>query len=324
MGVGVGLVLVLTIVYLGLDISGKLITHIPPPSFPTFNNFVAEILLCRIPASFSVEIKGKILCGIAGIFLFDLLGIPFGGLIGFFVGSWLGHYFFDQPKEKEQSDSEFKAYQRRQGEFVFHVFRLCAKMAKSDGPINEREVSHMESLMRNQFRMNERGRSQAVKIWKNAKESDDTFDQYARAFYEGFGRDRHHVLNMLDLLFATAAADGSLHPREESLLLRAAGIFQVGRLQYERVKARYYQSRPGNGGPAQQRWSPLDPHYAILGAEPTESLDLIKKKYRALAMQWHPDKMAAKGVSAEALRHAKEKFQQINEAYERITEARKG
>lgn len=267
-----------------------------------------------------MEIKGKIICGIAGIFLFDLLGLPFGGLIGFFVGSWLGHYLFDQPKEKEQSDSEFKAYQRRQGEFVFHVFRLCAKVAKVDGPINDREVSHMESLMRNQFRMNERGRSQAIKIWKNAKESEESFDQYARAFYEGFGRDRHHVLNMLDLLFATAASDGSLHPREESLLLRAAGIFQVGRLQYERVKARYYHNRQTNQAP---RWDPLDPHYAILGAETTDSLDVIKKKYRALALQWHPDKVAAKGLSLEAQRHAKEKFQQINEAYERITEARK-
>ena len=174
--------------------------------------------------------------------------------------------------------------------------------------------------------LNERGRVQAIKIWKSAKESGDTFDTYARAFYEGFGRDRHHVLNMLDLLFSTAAADGGLHPREEELLLRAAGIFQIGRLQYERVKSRFYHSRMGGGGNnsgASQRWSPLDPHYAILGAEPTESLDSIKKKYRALAMQWHPDTMAAKGVSNEAMRHAKEKFQQINEAYERITESRK-
>lgn len=271
-----------------------------------------------------MEIKGKILCGIAGIFLFDLLGVPLGGLIGFFVGSWLGHYFFDQPKEKEASDSEFKAYQRRQGEFIFHVFRLCAKLAKADGPINEREVAHMENLMRHQFRMNERGRLQAVKIWKNAKESNDTFDQYARAFFEGFGRDRHHVLNMLDLLFSTAAADGGLHPREEELLLRAAGIFHIGSLQFERIKARFYHSRTGGagGGHQQSRWDPLDPHYAILGADSNDSLDAIKKKYRALAMQWHPDKMAAKGASAEALRHAKEKFQQINEAYERIVDAR--
>jgi len=269
-----------------------------------------------------VELKGKVVCGIAGIILFtQLVRHPLSGFIGFLVGSWIGHYLFDRPKETKQSDSEFRAYQRRQGEFVFHVFRLCAKIAKSDGPINDQEVSHMERLMRQQFRMNEQGRAQAIKIWKNAKESNDSFDQYARAFYEGFGRDRHHVMNMLDLLFATAAADGALHPREENMLLRAAGIFQVGRLQYERVRSRYYQSRSKNQ--PQQRWSPLDPHYAILGAEPTDSIEVVKKKYRALALQWHPDKVAAKGLSTEAQRHAKEKFQQINEAYERIMGARK-
>ena len=266
----------------------------------------------------ALELKGKLLSGLAGIFVFDLLGIPFGGLFGFLLGSILGHYLFDRPRE-DASESEFKAYQRRQGAFFFHVFRLCAKMAKSDAPINRQEVSHMEYLMRNQFRMNERGRAQAIKIWKAAKDSTDSFDQYARDFYEDFGRERHHVLNMIDLLFAMAACDGGLHPREETLLLRAGGIFHISRMQYDRIKSRYYHSK---STAQQQRWTPLDPHYAILGAQPADTLEVIKKKYRALAVQWHPDKMAAKGASPEALRHAKEKFQQINEAYEKIIEVR--
>lgn len=267
----------------------------------------------------SLELKGKIICGLAGIFLFDLLGIPFGGLIGFIVGSLAGHFLFDQPKESAVADAEFKAYQRKQGEFLYHVFSLCAKIAKADGAVNRQEIAHMEFLMRNQFRMNDRGRAQAIKIWKQAKDSIDPFDHYARAFYRDFGRERHHVMNMMDLLFAMSAADGTLHPREEMTLLRAAGIFHIGRLQYERLKSRYYQSKSA----PPQRWMPLDPHYAILGAQPTDSLDVIKKKYRALAMKWHPDKIASNGSSPEVTRHAKEKFQQINEAYEKIVEARK-
>lgn len=270
-----------------------------------------------------MEIKGKLLCGIAGVVLFDLSGMPLGGLVGFVVGSYVGHYLFDLPKARKEEESEFRAYQKRQGQFFYHVFTLCAKMAKADAPVNRQEVSHMEYLMRNQFRMNDRGRAQAIRVWKQAKDSTEPFDQFARAFYQDFGRERHHVNNMLDLLFAMAACDGPLHPREEELLLRAAGVFQISRLQYERIKGRYYHTRSSSSAGSQQRWSPLDPHYAILGAQPTDSLDLIKKKYRALAMEWHPDKVAGKGLSAEAMRHAKEKFQQINEAYEKITEARK-
>lgn len=266
-----------------------------------------------------MELKGKLIGGLIGLFLFDLAGVPFGGIIGFALGSLVGHFLFDQPKQTSAADAEFKAYQRKQGEFLYHVFSLCAKLAKADGAVNRQEIAHMEYLMRTQFRMNDRGRAQAIKIWKQAKDSMTPFDEYARAFYRDFGRERHHVMNMMDLLFSMSAADGGLHPREEAVLLRAAGIFHIGRLQYERLKSRYYQTKSA----PQQRWTPLDPHYAILGAQPSDSLEVVKKKYRALAMKWHPDKMIANGASPEAMRHAKEKLQQINEAYEKILEARK-
>lgn len=267
----------------------------------------------------SLELKGKLIGGLIGLFLFGLAGVPFGGLFGFILGSVFGHFLFDEPRRTSAADAEFKAYQRKQSEFLYHVFSLCAKLAKADGAINRQEIAHMEYLMRTQFRMNDRGRAQAIKIWKQAKDSVTPFEEYARVFYRDFGQERHHVMNMMDLLFSMSAADGGLHPREEAVLLRAAGIFHIGRLQYERLKSRYYQTKSA----PQQRWTPLDPHYAILGAQPTDSLEVVKKKYRALAMKWHPDKMIAQGASSEAMRHAKEKLQQINEAYEKILEARK-
>ncbi len=253
------------------------------------------------------------------MFICDLIGLPFGGLIGFVLGSVAGHYIFDQPKEKTAENAEYDAYQRRKGTFLYHVFTLCAKIAKVDGAINRQEIAHMEHLMRNQFRMSDRGRGSAIKIWKQAKESNEPFEVYARAFYNDFSAERHHVNDMMDILFSMAAADGGLHPHEEDILLRAAGTFHVGRLQYERIKARYFHVPPSQ----QQRWTPLDPYYAILGVKPTETLDGIKKKFRALAMEWHPDRLTAQGASAERLRHGKEKFQQINDAYEKIVDARK-
>lgn len=265
-----------------------------------------------------MEVRGKILAGITGMILCDLAGLPMGGLIGFFLGAIIGHVFFDRRRDIAVSEREFRAYKRRQGEYLYHVFSLCAKMAKSDGPINRNEVNLMESLIRQHFRLSDQGRRQVIQIWNAAKNSEVSFDHYARAFYQDFGRERHQVLNMMDLLFATAAADGGMHQREEQLLLRAAGLFHIGRLQFDRIRYRYYQA------PKQQaRWSKLDPYYAILGAQPGEPLDAIKKKFRKLAMQWHPDKLSARGASNEAIRHAKEKFQQINEAYEKIVEARK-
>jgi DnaJ like chaperone protein len=266
-----------------------------------------------------MEVRGKILAGIVGMVICDLSGLPLGGLWGFAMGAILGHVFFDRRRDFDASEREFRAYKRRQGEYLYHVFSLCAKMAKSDGPINRNEVNLMERLIRQHFRLSDQGRQQVIQTWNEAKRSNIPFEQYARAFYQEFGRERHQVLNMMDLLFATAAADGGMHQREEQLLLHAAGLFHIGRLQYDRIRYRYYQPPPKRHA----RWTPLDPYYSILGAQPGESLDTIKKKFRSLAMQWHPDKLSARGASNEAIRHAKEKFQQINEAYEKIVEARK-
>lgn len=266
-----------------------------------------------------MHLKGKLLCGLAGLALFGLSGLPFGGLVGFLIGSLLGHFWFDKPKDdQEEVSAEYQAFQQRQRRFLHHVFALCAKMAKADGTINRQEINHMEQLMRQQFRLNEKGRAYAVRVWKQVKESPQPFTEFAQAFYHDFRQERHRVFDMLDLLFAMAAADGNLHPREELLLRQASGIFHISSLQYDNIRKRYYRAPPQ----VEQHWTALDPHYAILGAKPSDSLDVVKKKFRALAMEWHPDRAATKGLSPDALRHAKEKFQKINEAYERISEAR--
>jgi DnaJ like chaperone protein len=265
-----------------------------------------------------MQLRGKIIAGIAGIFIGDLLGIPMGGLVGFVAGSLIGHYFFDAPDEKEQEANDYQDYRRQQGRFIFHVMALSAKVAKADGPVNRNELNHMERLMRQQFRLNDKGRSDAVRIWNNAKESDESFERYATAFYEAFAKERYQINNMMDLLFSIAAADGGLHPREEEVLLRAAHIFRISRMQYDRIKMRFYNIPP----PRKTTYSTLDPYYTLLGVKPSDPPEVIKNKYRTLAMKWHPDRQVADGASPETLRHAKEKFQQINEAYERITESK--
>ncbi|MBN8682456.1 MAG: TerB family tellurite resistance protein [Chitinophagales bacterium] len=267
-----------------------------------------------------MKLQGKVIGGVIGMILGRiLLKLPIGVLVGFIAGSVLGHYFFDQFREAEAEDSENKEYRRRQGQYLYFVFALCAKMAKADGAVNRQEINHMEVLMRTQFRLNDRDRNYAIKIWKEAKESEHAFEVYAAKFYQEFGRERYQVMNMIDYLFSMAACDGGLHPLEEQTLLKAAGIFHISRMQYERVKARYYHVPPSR----QQSWNALDPYYAILGAESHESMDAIKKKFRALALKWHPDTVGGGNASPEVLRHAKEKFQKINEAYEKISEARK-
>ena len=262
-----------------------------------------------------MQLKGKLVFAILGLVAGSLLAGGRGALVGFLFGNLLGHFMLDRPRQLA-GEREYKAYQRRRGQYLYHVFALCAKMAKADGRVNTAEVALMERLMRQHLRLSDKARAHAIKIWKEAKESARPFEEYARAFFADFSKERNKVLEMMHLLFEVAAADGHLHPQEEAMLQRAAGIFHIGRMQYERIKGRFFHVQ-------NQKWTSTDPFYAILGAEPHEPLEAIKKKYRELAKKWHPDKLTAAGASPEAVRHAKEKFQQINEAYERIVALRK-
>lgn len=64
----------------------------------------------------------------------------------------------------------------------------------------------------------------------------------------------------------------------------------------------------------------FESYYSILGVSRDSSIDEIRRAYRKLAMQWHPDKWAK---NPSLLGEAKCKFQKIQEAYSVLSDARK-
>jgi len=62
--------------------------------------------------------------------------------------------------------------------------------------------------------------------------------------------------------------------------------------------------------------------YAVLNVSPTASDEQIKKAYRRLLSQHHPDKLVAKGLPEEMMKLASERTHQIRSAYEAIREKR--
>ncbi|MFN4080402.1 MAG: DnaJ domain-containing protein [Saprospiraceae bacterium] len=267
-----------------------------------------------------MEYNGKLFGAIFGVLLGVLLRSPGMVAVGFFLFSMLGHWLYDLPMAQRRFNSDAARHNKRRGEFLYFLFAMGAKIAKADGKVSEKEVQYMETLMRSQLRLTDRLRKEAIQIWSESKTSPQPFEKLALAFFNAFSSERPKILDMMDILFAIAASNGNrhIHPAQEVLLKQASGIFRIHRLQYERIKERHFYT------PRQKlaSWNALDPHYAILGAQPHESMSAIRKKFKALALEWHPDTKAAKGASSEALRHATAKFQQINEAYEAISKAR--
>jgi DnaJ like chaperone protein len=256
-----------------------------------------------------MEYRGKIMAALIGaVCCLYFSQLPFYGAL---VGLAIGHYFIDK-KRLSPTDKAYKVFKDREWLFLQHAFSLSAKVAKAKGSVNATEIKFMERMITHQFKLKDTARTQAIAHWNAAKNSPRSFEEFALDFQRSFGSERHQIVNMMDLLIGVAACDQSLHPKEEAVLLKASAIFRISRMQYERIRERHIAP------PKLEKWTPLDPHYAILGAHPQDDLLTIKQKYRTLVKKWHPDTMNANNASKESLRHASKKFQEIKEAYEMI------
>jgi DnaJ like chaperone protein len=139
----------------------------------------------------------------------------------------------------------------------------------------------------------------------------------------------------LEIQIQEALADGSLDNKEEKLLLHICGQLRVSPFDYERLKMRVqaqqrfyshgygYQHQDSYQQPHRREQSSLRDAYEVLGLASSSGDDDVKKAYRRLMSQNHPDKLVAKGLPEEMMTLAKEKTQKITKAYETIQQARK-
>jgi len=103
-------------------------------------------------------------------------------------------------------------------------------------------------------------------------------------------------------------ADGALSASEENLILSAVRIFNFSDEKYRKLKSKYIQD--------------VDKHYATLVCDRNDSNDHIKRQYRKLVSDYHPDKIASKGLPEEFTKFANDKFREIQEAYDVIKKER--
>ncbi|ALN74105.1 MULTISPECIES: DnaJ family molecular chaperone [unclassified Aureimonas] len=203
----------------------------------------------------------------------------------------------------ERIRSAFAADRETRNRVAFSVamIALSAKMAKADGVVSQNEINAFRRIfaippeeVRNVFR-----------LYDLAKQDTAGFEAYAlrmRSLCGSEQRDCALLTDVLDGLFHIAGADGFVHEREMSFLHRVAELFDISEREFERLKARHVVG--GETGA-----------YAVLGVEPTDSVETIRRRYLELVKENHPDRLVARGVPQEFMAIATERMKAINAAW---------
>jgi len=246
---------------------------------------------------------GKIMGGSVGFML--------GGPIGALIGVSLGHALIDDKTRTGYAEQgRLTGQEQRQAVFFTATFAMLGKMAKADGRVCENEISVVRTFMQDKLRIDKVTQRFAMGVFNEAKDNNTPFEDYARQFGQVFQAEPQLRMMFFEMLFTVALADGVLHPAEEKILRAAPAMLGLHGDIYDTVKRQFV--------------SDLSHHYAMLGLADGADMSEVKKAYRKLVSEYHPDKIIAKGLPEDFIKFAEGKFRDINEAYEAIQKARSG
>lgn len=244
-------------------------------------------------------------------------------LIGLFFG-WVFNsyrrYTASNPYTREQfSRITLTREQIAKSELGLFV-ALTAKVAKADGHVDKLEaelIGNMFNDISAVFPESERTKAILKEIFKIEKEIVYNIDETALALQRLIGRDRHKRHMMMAFLVNLAYIDGHLSHAEEKMLLKIATLLHFDNSEIEAM----LRQVSGMHQHATSHRS-LEEAYTLLESSADDSLDTVKKRYRKLVRQYHPDIIKAQGADDNYIDQATEKVQQINAAYEMIKKSR--
>lgn len=259
---------------------------------------------------------GKVLGGTFGFMI--------GGPLGAVFGAALGHNFDKGLKISSQSNpQDLGEKERVQSAFFAATFSVMGYIAKADGRVSEIEIKMANQVM-SQMLLDEEQREVAKNLFNEGKQSDFDVDGVLDQFKIECHR-RFHLLQMfLEIQIAMLLADGVVHKKERQTIYYVGDHLGISRDLIDQlimmVQGQQYYSEDSTRKHTAQ--SDLKNAYAVLGVNSNASDDEVKKAYRRLMNQHHPDKLVSKGLPEEMIKIATEKTQEIRKAYERIKSSR--
>ena len=245
-----------------------------------------------------------------GTFIGGTLGFVFGGPIGAIIGAAVGGNFDRGIKMGGQFDMGDQ--ERVQAAFFTTAFSVMGHVAKADGHVSAQEIAAAKSIMA-QMQLSAEQRKAAIQFFDQGKAADFPLEDILHQFKKECHGRRNLIQMFVEIQIATALADGKVDDNEKHVLYTIGKILGFSRSQIDHLfnMANAQQASDSNS-------LTLGQAYKILGIDKSSSQAEVKKAYRRLMSQHHPDKLVAKGLPDEMIQLATEKTQEIRKAYDLI------
>lgn len=255
---------------------------------------------------------GKVVGGALGF----LVGGPFGAAIGLLVG----HQFDEQSRRVPSGPGlENAAISDR---FFRTAFQVMGHVAKADGRVSEREIEAARAVM-SELRLNPAQVQAAIAHFTAGKQTTFAVDAALDALRDACA-DRPDLLRIfLEIEVRAALAGNDISPPARRRLLHVASLLQISTFEMAHIEAALRIRRGAYARTAEpSRTTQLEDAYSVLGVSASVSDEELAKAYRRQLSRHHPDKLKANGLPESMLEHAKQRTQQIIEAYELVRASR--
>lgn len=237
-----------------------------------------------------------------------------GAIIGFVVGTFIDNYQVTMdrlkkqgfnPKDHQSSEDIFNFYRQQtsSNDFPTMLMALSAVVMKADGKVLKVELDYVKDFFARQFGAQfSINHLQTLKKFLN--ESEIPLQKICNDIKARLQPEVR--LQLIHYLYGIAKADGSVSQIEVKSIDHIAQMLGINQVDYVSIKNMFFRN--------------IDSDYKVLGIDSSATVEEIKKAYRKMAIKFHPDKVAQMGDEYQL--GAKEKFQEVQNAYENLKNQR--
>ena len=265
---------------------------------------------------------GKVLGGIFGYLV--------NGPVGALLGALLGHALDSLGAVSKKSKKKFVRKQKlsayaAQANYFSATFSVMGHVSKVDGHVTADEIRVATQVM-DRMGLTKPQREKAISLFNEGKSSSFPIENVLMKLRDSCLSQKSLLRMFMEIQLMAAMADGDLSVIERALLLQISERLGILRMEYQRIeeRVRVAMNIADNGGVGEHTHSEKTIHnaYTFLGIKKSVSDREVKKAYRRLLSQHHPDKLVSKGLPEEMMKLATQKTHEIRQAYEVICAAR--